>query len=155
MTKQYLFNEGWKHEPSEEDIKEYEKQYKQLIKELFKIINTLIKEVCPNRIEIKNIEFFGNGVFMDLNKKGYYRPPKKQIGIDRAYMDEKNEIVKIIIHELAHAYQHQILKDYYVFNKKNWSNRGLHDDLFYEIKSYFNLCFRTKKGSEKEPVITK
>src|SRR3989344_2202688 len=77
----------------------------------WKITKRINKKFCNNKLKINNIILFRKG---DLHKsfpegKGWYFSDKKIILIRK---DESLvEQIKIICHELAHAYQHQILKN--------------------------------------------
>ena len=83
---------------------------KEKLKLFWKITKHINKKFCNNQLEISRIIHFKKG---DLdksfpNKDGWYFNEKKSILIKK---DEALVMQLIILaHELAHAYQHQILK---------------------------------------------
>ncbi len=90
---------------------------KQKLKLFWKIIKSINKKICKNKIAISKIVFFMNISHKEKScrvTQGYYNIHKKEIGI-------KNNLSLVqqidnLCHELAHAYQHQIL-----------GNSGRHD----------------------------
>lgn len=140
----YSLNFDWTHEPTPKELEEYDSNYNKLIIQLTGVVDYLIKHACPGRVIIKQIDFFGDGISMHPTKSAFYRPSENRISFDRVYIDDFDKLVQSICHELSHAYQHQILPDYYRFNKKDCSNKGLHDDLQKEIEEYFKLIWSSK-----------
>lgn len=108
---------------------------KNKIKLFWKIVDLINRKFCENKLVIHEI------VLIERRKKsrGYYRNRDRIIGIkkNRLLIDQ----IKTLVHEISHAYQHQILKKYY--NQKISKNKGIgikvifHDSVLKRIYKKF------------------
>ncbi len=90
-------------------LKSFKMNNNQKLKLFWKISKHINKKFCDKKLKIKDIILFKKG---DLHKsfpdnKGWYFSEEKQILINKeiSYLLQ----ITILAHELAHAYQHQIL----------------------------------------------
>lgn len=95
-------------QPDKESIIEVKtsnsKKNKKLVRDLKKLFKLLNKPICKNKIKIK-------GVYITkLVKMGGYTLNEKYILINPKYTKDKDTTIALFLHELAHAYIHQILK---------------------------------------------
>ncbi len=94
----------------------------QKLKLFWKITNHLNKKFCKDKIKINKIIFLRKIINPKRKDKGttygYYRIRDKTIAI----LKDAPEVYKLetLCHELAHAYQHQILRQKLTHNERGW-----------------------------------
>ena len=87
----------------------------------WKIINHINKKFCKNKIKINKIIFPSRIINPNKDKGttyGYYEMKGKVIAIlkDAPVIDK----LETLIHELTHAYQHQVLGKKFSHNEHGW-----------------------------------
>lgn len=110
------------------------KKNKKLVRDLKKLFKLLNKLICKNRMNVKGI------YITKLVKLGAYFPNEKYILINPKYTKDKDILIVIFLHELAHAYVHQILKN----ETLNYHGREFNKAMNILIKETVRLVKRKK-----------
>ena len=108
-----------------------------LFRKIIKKINDNVLDLNEKKLEIKSFEIV-NSAHCHNYRNGFYRAVERVIGVHCALGISIEEIKKLFIHELSHAYQHQIIPGYYQDIIRETSNKKMHDLVFENIKNKFN-----------------
>ena len=111
------------------------------IRVLWKIYRHINKKFCNNKLKIKEIKLFKKG---DLHssfpdKKGWYNNEKKSILINQKEPIDMQ--VVILLHELTHAYQHQIFREKGHL-KHDKRGKKINQKFIDETEKYLKVAFK-------------
>ena len=80
-------------------------QRQQMIREIVAKINTI------QGTKVTNIEFYNQGPQNGMMSNGYYRDSDRSIHINLYRQQDFEGILTTVVHELRHAYQHEVTRN--------------------------------------------
>jgi uncharacterized protein YutD len=110
-------------------------ELKTFLNDVLEKVNSKILDLNKNKIDIKGYNLIQE--VHTTNHKGIYRASERMIELRLDLGITPKEILKTFLHELAHAYQHQIIPSYYQDILRNTTNESCHDETFKTILNKF------------------